>query len=314
MRNRNFTLMIVPDAHAQVKRIQVRRELVYGAGLVAILCLGVLSTIFVHYIYVIDQVFEARALRDENATLEQRIAVLSRTVENIDSRLAELNRFDEKLRDMTKLNDDDRGLAMGPVRPPYGAGGGSSNDYDPFAVAVEGGDDIAALEVRDALLDSRLDGLAHDADRQLGALSQLVDYFTAQEAILASTPSVWPARGWITSNFGSRDDPYTGERVMHLGVDMAAREGTPVVSPARGVVIYAGERGAYGKMVAIDHDRGVITHYAHLSRAIVKVGDVVERGQHIGNVGNTGRSTGPHLHYEVRVNGVPVNPRRFVLE
>lgn len=313
MRNRNFTLMIVPDAHAQVKRIQVRRELVYGISLVVLVLIGVLSTLLVHYVYVLDQVFEARALREENQALEKRIAALSQTVEGIDGRLAQLQRFDEKLRDMTKLNDGDRGLAMGPVSPPYGAGGGSSNGYDPFAVSV-GGDDPAVMEVRDALLDSRLEGLAHDASRQLGALSQLVDYFTAQEAILASTPSVWPARGWITSGFGGRDDPYTGERTMHLGVDMAAREGTPVVAPARGVVIYSGERGAYGKMIAIDHDRGVITHYAHLERSLVKVGDVVERGQHIGNVGNTGRSTGPHLHYEVRVNGVPVNPRRFVLE
>ena len=313
MKNRNFTLMIVPDAHAQVKRIQVRRELVYGSAIAALVVVGVLSALIVHYVYEIDQIFEARALREENQKLERRIAVLSRTVEGIDQRLAELQRFDEKLRDMTKLNDGDRGLAMGPVRPPFGAAGGSSVDYDPFAVAL-GGDDPAALGVRDALLDSRLEGLGHDADRQLGALSQLVDYFSAQEAILASTPSVWPARGWITSGFGTRDDPYTGERVMHLGVDMAAREGTPVVAPARGVVIYSGDRGAYGRMIAVDHDRGVLTHYAHLSRALVKVGDVVERGQHIGNVGNTGRSTGPHLHYEVRVNGVPVNPRRYVLE
>lgn len=314
MKNRHFTLMIVPDAHAPVKRVQVRRGLVYGTGLALLVAVGLLSTLVVHYSYVVGEVFEARALREENVALEQRIAELSATIEGIDSKLADLHRFDEKLRDMTKLSDDARGLAMGPIRPPVSAGGGNADAYDPFAVAVRDDEDPVAFELRQALLDSRLAGLERDAERQVGSLSQLVDYFTAQQAVLASTPSVWPARGWMTSAFGSRDDPYTGERVMHHGVDLAAREGVPVVSPARGVVIYSGERGAYGNMIAIDHDRGIITHYGHLSRSLVKVGDVVERGQHIGNIGNTGRSTGPHLHYEVRVNGVPVNPRRFVLD
>ena len=87
-----------------------------------------------------------------------------------------------------------------------------------------------------------------------------------------------------------------------------------MLAPARGVVVYAGPRGAYGNMVAIDHGNGIVTHYAHQNRILVKVGDQVKRGQHIGDVGNTGRSTGPHLHYEVRVGGVPVNPKRFILE
>ena len=305
--------MIVPDAHAAVKRIQIRRDLLYGALVVALGAIASLSALVVHYSYVVGRVLEAGELRDENDALRARIGELSGKVENVDARLAELQRFDDKLREMTSLNDNSRGLAMGPVKLPYGAGGSQAIDADPFSTPVVG-DDPATRQLRDALLDSRLEGLAFEANRQLSSLTELVDYFTAQDELLASTPSVWPAAGWVTSGFGMRDDPYTSERVMHLGVDVSAREGTHVVAPASGVVVYEGLRGAYGNMVAIDHGNGLVTHFAHMSRTLVTVGDAVKRGQHIGNVGNTGRSTGPHLHYEVRAGGVPVNPKRFILE
>jgi murein DD-endopeptidase MepM/ murein hydrolase activator NlpD len=313
VKNRSITLMIVPDAHAQVKRIQVRRDLLYGALVLMLGAVAALGALVVHYSYVVGQVLEARSLREENDSLRGRIGELSGMVDNVDERLAQLQRFDDKLRAMTSLHDDSRGLAMGPLKTPYAAGGSQSIGADPFSTPVIG-DDPATRHLRDALLDSRLEGLAFEANRQLSSLTELVDYFTAQDELLASTPSVWPAAGWVTSGFGVRDDPYTGERVMHLGVDVSAREGTHVVAPASGVVVYEGQRGAYGNMVAIDHGNGLVTHYAHLSRTLVTVGDQVKRGQHIGNVGNTGRSTGPHLHYEVRAGGVPVNPKRFILE
>ena len=125
---------------------------------------------------------------------------------------------------------------------------------------------------------------------------------------------MWPARGWVTSDFGIRLDPYTAERVMHKGLDIANSFGAPVMAPADGVVIFAGTEGGYGKVVVIDHGYGVKTRFGHLSKLEVKTGDRVKRGQVVGAVGNTGRSTGPHLHYEVRVNGIPENPRKFILE
>lgn len=320
MKNRSITLMIVPEATSQVKRLQVRREMVAAALLGVLGCFAVLAVVMIHYAYVVGEVIEARALREERRTLQEENAALrgrlsdfDKKATEIDDRLLALSRFDTQLREMTRLNDTDRGLAMGPVTTQYGAGGGPSIDADPFAVPIAG-DDAASRALHEALLDSRLDGLAHEANRQLGSLSQLVEHFTAREQVLASTPSVWPASGWVTSTFGMRDDPYTSERVMHLGVDVSAREGTPVMAPARGTVMHAGQRGAYGNLVALDHGNGIVTHYAHLERMLVKEGDKVSRGQHIGDVGNTGRSTGPHLHYEVRVGGVPVNPKRFILD
>lgn len=312
MASKNFTLMIVPEAHAQVRRVQVPKKAMYLGGIVALALVGCLFSLLVHYAYIVGQVFEARALRGENHHLKDRIAVLQAKVDDVDSRLVTLKVLDEKLRAMTDLRDDARGLAMGPLRANPQGGADVPSDIDPFAVPIAG-DDPAIEQLREALLDSRLVGLAHEANRELQSLAELVDYFSVRELMLKSTPSIAPARGLLTSGFGSREDPFTGGHSMHSGLDIATREGTEVIAPASGVVIFAGEKAAYGNCIVIDHGRDITTLYGHLSAMLVKPGDKLDRGQHIGKVGNTGRSTGPHLHYEVRTNGVPVNPRRYVV-
>lgn len=312
MASKNFTIMIVPEAHAQVRRLQVPKRTLYAGALVGLALVGALLSLFVHYGYVVGQVFEARALREQNERLQDRIAELQTRVDDVDQRLVQLKVFDEKLRAMTDLRDDERGLAMGPLRSNPQGGADVPSDIDPFAVPVSG-DDPAVDQLREALLDSRLVGLAHEANRELQSLSELVDYFSVREVMLKSTPSIAPARGLLTSGFGSREDPFTGGNSMHSGLDIATREGAEVISPASGVVIFAGEKAAYGNCIVVDHGRDITTLFGHLQTMLVKPGDKVERGQHIGKVGSTGRSTGPHLHYEVRVNSVPVNPRRYVV-
>jgi murein DD-endopeptidase MepM/ murein hydrolase activator NlpD len=163
-------------------------------------------------------------------------------------------------------------------------------------------------------LNSRLDRLSAEATRQEQSLQELQAYFQNQKARLASTPSIWPSRGWVTSDFGHRLDPYTADRVMHQGLDIAAPHGKEVLSPSDGTVVFAGLEGGYGNVLVIDHGYGIKTRYGHLAQIDVKPGQRVVRGQKVGTVGNTGRSTGPHLHYEVRVNGVSENPRKFILE
>lgn len=313
MKSKNFTLMIVPDgAQARVRRVQVPLRRLLLMGLVAIGLVGSLASLLVHYAYVVGQVFEARTLREENARLQDRIAVLQAKVDDVDERLVLLKQFDEKLRAMTDLRDDARGLAMGPLKSNPQGGADLATEIDPFAVPIEG-DDPAVQQLREALLDSRMVGLAHEANRELRSLAELSEYFSVRETMLKSTPSIAPAHGLLTSGFGSREDPFTGDHTMHSGLDIATREGVEVIAPASGTVIFAGDKAAYGNCVVIDHGRDITTLYGHLQRFIVKPGDKVERGQHIGNVGNTGRSTGPHVHYEVRINGVPINPRRYVV-
>jgi murein DD-endopeptidase MepM/ murein hydrolase activator NlpD len=133
-------------------------------------------------------------------------------------------------------------------------------------------------------------------------------------ARLASRPSVMPTQGWLISNFSSRRlHPMLGYARPHLGIDVSAPRGTPIDAPARGLVISASWDGGYGRTVEIDHGWGIITRYAHTSKILVRVGDRVERGQMIALVGQTGLAEGPHLHYEVRLRGEPVDPLKFVL-
>jgi murein DD-endopeptidase MepM/ murein hydrolase activator NlpD len=118
--------------------------------------------------------------------------------------------------------------------------------------------------------------------------------------------------GWFSSNFGYRIDPFTGQQTFHEGIDFPAETGTTVVAAASGKVVESGLHPQYGKMIAIDHGNGLLSRYAHASQVYVNEGDLVVRGQRVAMVGSTGRATGPHLHFEVRLNGVPQNPARFL--
>jgi murein DD-endopeptidase MepM/ murein hydrolase activator NlpD len=146
------------------------------------------------------------------------------------------------------------------------------------------------------------------------------DQFSVLEALLVHDsanrkflPTLYPILdGWYSSNFGYRIDPFTGQQSMHEGIDFPAEAGTPIVATASGKVIFADWHPAYGKMLEIDHGNGLVSRYAHTSSLAVKEGDLVVRGQRVATVGSTGRSTGPHLHFEVRLNGVPQNPARFL--
>lgn len=141
----------------------------------------------------------------------------------------------------------------------------------------------------------------------------LVGLMRLNKDSLLSTPSIWPVKGYLTSGFGWRRSPFSGASKMHKGLDISNKVGTPISAPARGAVTFSGPDGAYGICVTVDHGNGIVTRYAHMSKTLVKVGDYVQRGDVIGALGNTGRSTGPHLHYEVILNGTPVDPMRYIL-
>lgn len=145
---------------------------------------------------------------------------------------------------------------------------------------------------------------------QLGVLEALLMTDSANKKFLPTLKPIEDA--WYSSNFGWRLDPFTGEQSFHEGIDFPADVGTTIDAAASGKVVYADVHPAYGKMIEIDHGNGLVSRYAHCSALLVKEGDLVVRGQQIGRVGTTGRSTGPHLHFEVRLNGVPQNPARFL--
>jgi murein DD-endopeptidase MepM/ murein hydrolase activator NlpD len=157
---------------------------------------------------------------------------------------------------------------------------------------------------------AQLSSQVNDRSDQLGVLEALLVNDSANKKFL---PSLSPIEdGWFSSNFGWRLDPFTGQKSFHEGIDFPAEVGTPIEAAASGKVVYADVHPAYGKMLEIDHGNGLLSRYAHCSSLAVHEGDLVVRGQRVGTVGSTGRSTGPHLHFEVRLNGVPQNPARFL--
>lgn len=145
-------------------------------------------------------------------------------------------------------------------------------------------------------------------------LTTLVQFFENQSLKLAATPSIWPTKGWVTSAFGWRNDPFTGKRAFHKGIDIATNLGNPVVATADGVVVQTKIEKIGGKTIIISHRGGYTTVYCHLNKFLVRPGQRVKRGDVIGEVGKTGKALGPHVHYEVRVNGKPVNPYYYILE
>jgi murein DD-endopeptidase MepM/ murein hydrolase activator NlpD len=161
---------------------------------------------------------------------------------------------------------------------------------------------------------NELNRMVYESPKLHSQLSELLEYFHDADRLLSNTPSIKPTTSkWQTSGFGRRKDPMTGQRLMHKGIDLAGQVGDPIFAPADGVVIFRGRRGGYGQSIVLDHGYGIQTHFAHLNKYVIRLGDVVSRGQVIAEMGNTGKSTGPHLHYEVRRFGQPLDPEAFVM-
>jgi murein DD-endopeptidase MepM/ murein hydrolase activator NlpD len=296
-----FTVIVVSDHSQAVRKFRVPRRWLRNAAYAGAAVVLVALVTTGHYFSLLGSSSENAVLKEENAQLRSQILLVQEKVAHISATLDRVERFDAKLRTaVTQLQDPERNLAIGPV-------GNADQDS-----TIPG--PAPAAEANLSALPGKLSSLETEASRQEQSLRELQEYFDDQRSLLASTPSIWPARGWVTSDFGTRIDPYTAERKMHQGMDIATPHGQPVYVPSDGTVVFIGTEGGYGKVLVIDHGYGVKTRYGHLSEIHVRLGDRVKRGDKVASVGNTGRSTGPHLHYEVRVNGIPENPRKFILE
>jgi len=180
--------------------------------------------------------------------------------------------------------------------------------------------DMQSLSSRSPLRQKELISQLHaDLDSLLARASfleenqnKLDEYFEDARSIMASSPTLKPANGYITSGFGYRSHPLTGKKEFHRGLDIRAPKGSPIISPADGIVVSTYKNAGYGRMVVVDHGYGIITRYGHVSKVYVKPGQRVRRGEKLADVGSTGRTTGPHLHYEVVRNGITVNPIKYL--
>jgi len=294
--------MILPDETAKVRKYRVPRRLVrIGIVVVAMLALG-LGYLVTDYFGIKGMVGEMERLRLEARQQREQLVTFAKSIDDLQGEMSRLRQFDMKLRVMADLD--------GVVYPEQimGIGGENPEPFNPLEGEISFQDK--------ALVDGMVAGLERlkaETSIQERSFQELVEYLEDQKSLLASTPSIWPVKGWLTSSFGYRTSPFTGRREMHKGIDVATRTGTPIIAPADGIVVFAGREGGFGNMLLVDHGYGIMTRYGHCSSVEVKKGDKVKRGDIIAKVGNTGRSTGPHLHYEVAVNGVAVNPMRYIL-
>jgi murein DD-endopeptidase MepM/ murein hydrolase activator NlpD len=311
VKKKSYTVLIVPEGSAKVRRYKVFEKRVYQLILGAFAVLSVASFMVVHYFYVLDQASQQRQLQEENVILRAKLHLVQDEVQRIDRTLAKIDHFADRVRNITALHDPERNLAMGPLMPEEAQ---LRSVLFAEGERIDFADELIDSKLALRLLDSQLETTDEEALRQERKLRELYEYFGDHGTLLSSTPSIRPVRSkLLSSGFGTRTDPYTNQHVMHKGMDYAADHGSEVFAGAKGIVVFVGDRGGYGKTVVVDHGFGFQTHYAHLSKYHVEMGQDVERGQVIARVGNTGRSTGNHLHYEVRFNGVPQDPDQYIL-
>ncbi|OGI38516.1 MAG: hypothetical protein A2V91_01585 [Candidatus Muproteobacteria bacterium RBG_16_64_10] len=186
-------------------------------------------------------------------------------------------------------------------------------EFNFSAEPAMGGPEKTTAATPSPALTGSIDRLAGELDRQQERLVALENLLLDRKLNAAVTPSGWPVEGgWVSSGFGRRADPFTGHQSMHEGMDIATRYGSSIQAMGDGLVTFSGDKAGYGLMVEITHDSALVTRYAHTSGALVKVGDRVQKGQAIALVGTSGRSTGPHLHFELLRDGNPVNPLRYL--
>lgn len=302
-----LTVMVIPEKSSRVQKLLIP-FFVIKLGLVLF---SVFTFFFIFvgldYLNVLGQVAENKKLRGENFKLRQEMQQIKNKVDSMETTMDRVRTYAKKLQILTGQKDSDA-LELpqgGPDRGP------ASREFVPGNNPLLKDKKPVAPLNGFWELDQKVEGLNQLTSLTEESLSKLEIKFLAKHALLEATPSLIPIVGWISSAFGYRRNPYNGQFRLHAGVDLAAESGAPVRSPAPGVVLFSGYKEGYGKVVVMSHGYGISTVYAHLSRIFVNTGDRIRKTEILAEVGNTGHSTGPHLHYEIRKNGVPVNPVTF---
>jgi murein DD-endopeptidase MepM/ murein hydrolase activator NlpD len=295
-----YTFLIIPKRKSSTKKVTFSNKFLKGVALCVIAV--ILGSMYTYYDYIRmkrDKI-ELDGLRKQTREQKVQIDALVEKVNNFAMRMEELNQLDKNIRSMANVDDwSYKGQILG-------AGGSIKDDT---GINTRGDTDQRIVIAK---IDQNVDQLSKDALEQKKSFNELLKFLEKQKSILAATPSIWPVQGWVTSEFGYRSSPLTGDREFHKGIDIATRIGVHVVAPADGLVSEISYEREMGLSVKVEHGYGMRSWYGHLLRSAVKQGDMVKRGDLIGYVGNSGRSTGSHLHYSLILNGVPVNPRKYL--
>jgi murein DD-endopeptidase MepM/ murein hydrolase activator NlpD len=285
---KHHTVIVVPHSRARFRKFRItNRQVAVTVGVVVFLLVASAFTTWSYFTIKIDE-SELALLDTENEELRQVNQGFETSIRKLQKQLVD---FEDRTRQLAIV----AGLDGLTVSQETGVGGSDI----PASIAAPG-----------ATLDTMQERAAALANELEAVTSQLDERFR----LISSTPAIAPVKGLLTSGYGWRRDPYSGERALHQAIDISTSPGKPVLAAADGIVVEAERNGRLGKAVYLSHGYGLTTRYGHLSRFNVSPGQRVKRGDTIGYVGNTGRATGYHLHYEVRLDGRPVNPLGYILD
>ena len=291
----------MPAGANRVRQFSLHHIMLVTAALL-IVCSGAYFFSIITDYYTLKTKLPTLTLLDkERSDHRQQLAYLARRIIQLTREIRELEEIDQRLRVMMNLEEaKTNGEFMGVGgSPAVQLASLSSADTSPKKTIFR--------------MHRTLEDLTHEVDIRKEGKIKLHQLLENQKMLLACTPSIWPVRGWLSSSFGYRLSPFSNAREFHKGIDISTRLKSTIVAPADGTVVFVGRKPGYGKIIRIDHGHGVITKYAHLHKPLTKRGQNVKRGEKIALVGNTGRSTGPHLHYEIRRTGIPVDPLRYIV-
>jgi murein DD-endopeptidase MepM/ murein hydrolase activator NlpD len=317
-------ILITTSALARPKVFQFTPWSLVLTGLALIIPLMILSLILYHAVVlkaaherwpIISEAVrfvERQELAQRDRFMRENLDAMAEKVGEMQARLMRLEAVSERVAGMAGMKPDEIKAIEAPAAAASGAAGGASAAAGgPLVSLKDPGPATTSAEILSALTE-QVGQLHALGERQADVLTLIESHLFEKRLDALLMPSTQPVDGPIGSGFGFRSDPFTGRPALHTGLDFPADPGTAIVAAAGGVVLSAGPHPQYGLLVELDHGNGLVTRYAHTSRMLVKQGDLVKRGQRIAEVGNTGRSTGPHLHFEVLVDGVQQNPTRFL--
>ena len=320
MSNRFFTILLIPEKTSRVRRFVIPNWLFKGIIVSAFFAVALGGIMFLDYWYVMGQIDENKELKLENRRLRQQVQIFRNRMSTIESTLDRVQTFATRLKVITNIEDRGTLIQSFNDKLPDAATnlGKSGNGIDPKTEGAENSNDLNPdnvilrsdyWELEDRFTHVNASSLTVEEN-----LQDLYELLVDQKSFLAALPTRQPSFGYFTSGFGVRKSPYGGREKMHEGLDIANHSGTPILAPANGLVVFAGQKPGYGRTVILDHGYGLETWYGHTSKIIVKTNQKIRRGELIALIGSTGRSTGSHVHYEVRVNGIPVDPLSYILE
>jgi len=300
MLSRRYTVLIADRTSGVVRRVTISFRMA-ALGAATVLLLPVLIGMGAKW----SAAAELRQLQSSNGALRVENGNFRETTGELTTQIQSLEDVIEDLGVRSQLDPAQaRAMAKLPAVVKARAAGGTTQ---PNAMASVISSSITSPEDTFGVLRGLLQGL----ESRLRNVRKDVEQ---QEALAAATPSIWPAHGWLTGRFGGRADPFTGEQGYHQGLDISTTKGDPVIATADGRVEAASYTGDYGNLIVLRHDFGLSTRYGHLSKFNVKIGETVRRGDVIGFVGSTGRSTGSHLHYEILANGKLLDPLQLLTQ